>query len=430
MKRWLAGEALTSLAVASLRARLDGPRACIRMTLHFLLVVSLLLATQAGTLCYGQGILTEAIVNPGFEHFYNLEFPQSIAEFRKQLAASPTSADAHNHLAQSILYRELYKVGALETELVTGNNPFVRRAGVNPSVEDQREFDELIAKSLQLSQAKIDANPRDKDAYYSLGAAHGLRSSYLFLVRKSWVDALKDATAARKAHAKATELDPTFIDAKMTQGVYAYLVGNLNFMYRMLGFLGGFRGDREGGIRILQQVYNEGHRNSLDAGIMLAAIYRREKRSSDAIPLVQTMIAACPRNPIFRMELAQMYGDAGNKESALGVFEEIETLRKKNFAGFANLAEEKIAYSRGNLLFWYGDFDAALADMKRVVAHVDRVDLNTGVLAWMRLGQLHDLKGQRKEAQAAYKEAVALSPQSGAGKEAKGYLSRPYKRKS
>ncbi len=393
-------------------------------------LIGLIAVMLAASNAAAQGILTEATVNPGFDHFYNLEFTQAIAEFRKQLAEAPDSADARNHLAQSILYRELYKVGALETELVTGNNPFVRRAGVNPSAEDQREFDELIAKSLEISQSKIDANPRDKDAYYSLGAAHGLRSSYLFLVRKSWTDALKDATAARKAHAKATEIDPAFIDARMTQGVYMYLVGNLNFMYRMLGFLGGFRGDREGGIRILQQVYNDGHRNSLDAGVMLAAIYRREHRSADAIPLVQTMIAACPRNPVFRMELAQMYADTGNKESALGVYEEIEGLRKKRAAGFAELPEAKITYSRGNLLFWYGDTDSALADMKYATEHADSLDLNTGVLAWMRLGQLYDLKGQRREAQSAYKQAVALAPQSGAGKEAKGYVSRAYRRKS
>jgi len=244
------------------------------------------------------------------------------------------------------------------------------------------------------------------------------------------MDALKDATAARKAHAKATEIDPAFVDAKMTQGAYAYLVGNLSFMYRMLGFLGGFRGDREGGIRVLQQVYNEGHRNSLDAGIMLAAIFRREHRAADAIPLVQTRIAACPRNHLFRLELAQMYGDVGNKESALGVFADIEGLRGKASPGFADLAEEKIVYSRGNLLFWYGDTEAALADMKRATAGSGKLDLNTTVLAWMRLGQLLDLKGQRKEAQAAYKEAAAIAPHSGAGKEAKGYLSRPYKRKA
>ncbi len=388
----------------------------------------LLCVLLCGPRANAQSILTEAVANPGFDHFYNLEFAESIAEFRKQLAAAPNSAEAHNHLAQAILYRELYRVGALETELVTGNNPFVRRAGVNPSPEEQREFDQLVAKSIKLANTKIAANPRDKDAYYALGGAHGLRSSYLFLVRKSWTDALKDATAARKAHAKATEIDPAFVDARMTQGAYSYLVGSLNFMYRMLGFLGGFRGDKEGGIRILQQVYDQGHRNSLDAGIMLAAIFRRERRAADAIPLVQTMIAACPRNPIFRMELAQMYGDTGNKDSALGVFHEIEELRRKGAPGFANLAEEKISYSRGNLLFWYGDFPGAIADMKRATAHIDKLDLNSGVLAWMRLGQLYDLTNERKLAQAAYKEAVSLAPQSGAGKESKAYGSKPYKR--
>ncbi|MEO8026684.1 MAG: tetratricopeptide repeat protein [Bryobacteraceae bacterium] len=377
-----------------------------------------------------QGILTDPLINPGFDHFYNLEFTEAIAEFRKQLAAAPDSPEAHNHLAQSILYRELYKTGALESELVTGNNPFVRRADVNPSAEEQREFDQLISQSIQLAEKKIDANPRDKEAYYALGVARGLRSNYLFLIRKSWIDALRDASAARKAHEKATDIDPDFIDARLTQGVYAYLVGNLSFMYRIMGFIGGFRGDKEGGIRILEKVYNEGRRNSLDAGILLAAIYRRERRPREAIPLVETMIAACPRNYIFRMELAQMYGDAGDKESALGEFRAVDELRRKGAPGFAHLTEEQLRYSRGNLLFWYGDTDRALVDMKAATSHPDRLDLNTSVLAWMRLGQLYDLKGQRKDAQSAYRQAIAAAPQAGAAKEAKKYLSRPYKRSS
>ncbi|MBM3748984.1 MAG: tetratricopeptide repeat protein, partial [Acidobacteria bacterium] len=53
---------------------------------------------------------------------------------------------------------------------------------------------------------------------------------------------------------------------------------------------------------------------------------------------------------------------------------------------------------------------------------------NTGVLAWMRLGQLHDLKGQRQQAVEAYRRAIAYAPAAEAAAEARRYLNSPYRR--
>jgi len=47
---------------------------------------------------------------------------------------------------------------------------------------------------------RIAANPNDTAALYSQGVSYGLRANYLFLVKKAWVDALHDASAARKVH--------------------------------------------------------------------------------------------------------------------------------------------------------------------------------------------------------------------------------------
>ena len=60
----------------------------------------------------------------GNEAFYNLDYDQSIASYEKALAASPEDPILHNHLAHALLYRELFRDGALESELVSGNNSF------------------------------------------------------------------------------------------------------------------------------------------------------------------------------------------------------------------------------------------------------------------------------------------------------------------
>jgi tetratricopeptide (TPR) repeat protein len=263
---------------------------------------------------------------------------------------------------------------------------------------------------------------------YAQGVAYGLRANYNFLVRKAWMDALRDATQARKLHNRVTELDPSFIDARLVQGVHDYVVGSLPFAYKLLGFLVGFRGDREKGMQTLRLVSEKGDKNKLDAQVLLAAIYRRERRPKDALPLVESLAALFPRNYLFQFEISQMHSDLGNKREALAALQRVEDLKKAGSPGYSRLHYEKIYFSRGTIYFWYGDLDEAVRDFRRVVARSEELDLSTGVMAWLRLGQIHDLKGQRPEAVEAYRKAIALAPESEAAKESRRYITAPYKR--
>ena len=364
-----------------------------------------------------------------FEHFYNLEYDQSIAEFKKLVAVDGSNPNVHNHVAQAVLYREMLRGGALESELVSGTNPFVAREKLTTSAEAEREFNESIARAMEIGLARTQKNPSDVQALYALGVSYGLRANYNFLVRKAWIDSLRDATAARKAHNRVVELDPTMVDARLVQGLHDYIVGSLPFHIKMLGFVAGFRGDREAGIKTLQLVAEKGNVNRYDAQVLLAVIYRREKKSEQALPLLNGLIARFPRNYLFRLETVQMYSDLGQKEQALTALDKIEQLKRSGAAGFATLPLEKVFYYRGNLLFWYKDTDAALEQIKKAVGHRESLDRHTSLMAWMRLGQLNDVKGSRQDAIAAYQKAVAVAPESDVAKECRRYLSSPFKHK-
>jgi tetratricopeptide (TPR) repeat protein len=106
----------------------------------------------------------------------------------------------------------------------------------------------------------------------------------------------------------------------------------------------------------------------------------------------------------------------------------IEERRRERAPGYAELPVGKIEFARGNLLFWYRDLDPALADLTQVTKKADSVDLNTAVLAWLRVGQIQDLEGRHSEAIEAYREAMKTAPHSGAAEEAHGYIKKPYHR--
>ena len=363
-----------------------------------------------------------------FEHFYNLDFDRALADFTTMASRRPQAARIHNHVAQTILFRQMLRAGALESEMVTGGNTFLRREKMNPTAEDERHFHQAIAESMRLSQQRLAGNPNDERGLYDLGVAHALRSNWNYLVRKSWMDSLRDATDGRKLHNKITQLNPANIDARMMQGMHDYIVGSLSWHWRMLGFLTGLRGDRLEGIKTLQLVAEKGDANRVDAAVILCVIYRRERRSAEAIPMLEKLIRDYPRNYIFRLEIAQMFSDFGKKEQALASLAEVERMKRAGAPGFDHLPIEKVYYFRGNIQFWYNDLDAAIINLERVTSQAGDLDLNTGVMAWLRLGQTYDLKGQRQKAKEAYRHAMEFAPGSAQANESRDYLREPYRR--
>jgi tetratricopeptide (TPR) repeat protein len=388
-----------------------------RVLLGFVLLVSALWAEQVDYKARG------------WDHFYNLEFEEAYADFSKAAAERPTDINAHVRVAQAIMFRILFRAGALESELVTGNNPFLRSIKAEPTPDEQRQFLQQIDVVLKMATDRLAENPKDTEALYSQGVAYSMRANYAFIVRKAHFDALKDATNARKSHDRALEVDPSMVDAKLLQGVHEYIVGCLPFHYRVLGFLTGFRGDKDDGKRILQLVAQKGKDDRFDAEVFLAAIYRRERRPQDAIPLLNDMIRRFPRNYLFRFELSQMYADAIEEDKAMAVLQEIEDLKKKGSPGFQKLPYERILFSRGVIQFWYRHFIDAAENLRHVTAKASELDLNTATTAWLRLGQTYDMLGQRNKALQAYQAGIELAPRSEQARECRSYLGSPYRRK-
>src|SRR5260370_6609400 len=271
-----------------------------------LLVLGLLSALRLGA---QQNVW--APFDSAFDHFYNLEYDQAIAELEKGAAGETNSADLHNHIAQCIQFREMFKVGALESELVSGSNSFLRRPKIDTTPEAEKKFFSEIQTAIDMAQARLKANPNDAKALYSLGVSYGLRGNWNFLVRKLWRDALRDATQARKLHNRVSELDPSDYDARLVQGAHDYIVGSLPTPYKMLGFVVGFRGDKQKGIQALQQVASKGRSNKVDAEVFLCVIYRREQSWGAAAPLLEDLIRRFPRNYLFRFEQSQLYSSIG-----------------------------------------------------------------------------------------------------------------------
>ena len=143
---------------------------------------------------------------------------------------------------------------------------------------------------------------------------------------------------------------------------------------------------------------------------------------------MESLIARYPRNYLLRFEQAGMYSQLGDGKKAIASVQQVARLKTQQAPGYSRVPWEEIDYQLGTIQFWYGDLDAALSNMQKVTAHTDEVDLNTGVLAWMRVGQIYDLKQSHTLAVEAYKKAMAFAPDAEAARESRRYISSPYRR--
>jgi tetratricopeptide (TPR) repeat protein len=263
---------------------------------------------------------------------------------------------------------------------------------------------------------------------YTIGVSYGIRANYNFLVRKAWIDALTDTATARKMHTRAIEIDPSFIDARLVLGIHEYVAGSLTWALRIIGSVAGVPSDRNEAIGTLQLVAEKGRINRYDAEVLLCAIYRREKRPREAIPLLNDLLGRFPRGYLVRLELAEAYADLGDRPHALAAVDEAEAMKRANAPGYARLPEAKIRYTRGDVLFTFRQLDGALEEMKFATANSAELDPVTAANSWLRLGQIRDSLGQRAQAIAAYQQVLRIGPDSDAAGDAKSYLSSRYKR--
>jgi len=143
-----------------------------------------------------------------FSHFYNLDYDRAVQEFEQVLQRHPNDPFAVNHLLTAVLFRELYRVGALNTSEYA-NDSFVHVAHRAADPAMQKEIKDLVQRALGLEEKLLSANPKDVGALYARGVTRAQFATYTGLIERAWFSALRNALGARHDHERVLELDPS-----------------------------------------------------------------------------------------------------------------------------------------------------------------------------------------------------------------------------
>ena len=299
-------------------------------------------------------------VSIAIDHYRNLEYDAAKQQLRGWLDTHPTDLRASNYLATATLYNEMFERGVLESSVYGEGGDIFKASKVAVTPSFQQELLSILDKSQQLAEERLKNNPNDKDAMYWAGVSHGTRATYHFALRKEYMPALHEASAAYKYHSDLLRADPDYVDAYLVVGMNNYVVGSLPWYVKVLASLTGRHGDREEGIRQVKRVTERGSFAREDAKVMLAVLDQREKMYAQALALYQDMARSYPRNYLLQYEVANLFGALNDWHSAAQAYDTIVARQRAGDPGYEKVPIAKVLYQSGQAYEHLQHYDSAL----------------------------------------------------------------------
>ena len=366
----------------------------------------------------------DADTRAGFEHFYNLEYDQAIRYFEAAVTSHPNDAFALNHLLSGVMFRELYRIGALDTELYARNG-FLTSKQFPIDAKAKERILGLMDQSLKLSEARLKKNPDDVDALYTRGVVRGLRATYIGLIDKSWFAALRSAVGARHDHERVLELDPKYSDAKMAVGIHNYVIASVSWPVKVAASVIGLSGSKQRGIQYLFEAGEAGGETAVDSKIALSLFLRREQRYPEALKLVGEMATDFPRNFLFRLEDANLMNAAGHGPEGIVAFRKIISDDEAGTFAKGQTRMEMAHYGLAEALRGQRRYEQAAREYDAVVAS-QRIDPDLRQRAQLGAGEMYDLLKKRDQAIQRYQALLASDKSSDHADLARRYLKQAY----
>ena len=280
---------------------------------------------------------------------------------------APDDPAPRRTLASVLWLRMLYSRGAITVDHYLGSFTRTQVELKKPPPDLAAEFNESVAKAIELSRKRIKAAPKDAQAHYDLGAALGLQASYIATVEGRLLAGFRTASSCYSEHERVLELEPSRNDAGLIVGTYRYLVASLPFGMRLLAYVAGFGGGKDRGIELLERAAAGSGEARTDAMFALVLVYNRESRFDDALRILRQLRELYPRNRLVVLE-------EGSTALRAGRAAEAESMLTRGLDGLAKDPRVKVP---GEEQLWRYKRGAARVALKRADA-IDDLRAATG----------------------------------------------------
>jgi tetratricopeptide (TPR) repeat protein len=379
----------------------------------------------------------DSLRRSGIEALYNLDYDKAERDFKEIVKLYPSHPAGPQLLAARLWMKTLYESRRLQSSLYSSENFYSSGDDkVDPKIIT--EFRNLTREAKRLAEVRLKQDPKDIEALDWLAAIQGLKASFEEAVERRHFAALKDGDDAVDHHREVLKLDPTFIDAGITVGLYEYVVGSLPLPIKVVAGITGFRGSKKRGLAMLERVAHEGTWSHDDAKTLLIVLYTREKRFSDALSHARDLSSKYPRNYLFRLEVADALVSQAEVERKKKNIEAAVKAEHEAFASFDDLLHDRtlrdtvsraldlVHFKYGEVLLTAGEGERAAKEFL-AATKIEHAEPTLVTMAHLYAARAFDLAGKREDALSQYREVLTRPDIYAAHDEAKKGLRQPYK---
>ena len=381
------------------------PPAAFRLTARKIFPVAALVAALAAPVAAANSAdEIAAAETAGSQLLFDYDFEEALGHYAGVSERFPEHPTGPYNLATTIWTRLAQRSNGMRGSTLRNDRFFSQQGRPETTPEEVAAFREQLEEAYRRAQALLERDPDDVEALYYLGATEALESGWAMIVDRVWLRAARTIRRGVRRHRRVQELDPGFRDAYAVPGAYEYGIAALPRPLRMLVFVFGMRGDREGGLRGVQITANEGRRARWGGLWTYALLMQREEREDEALAAVRRLRRQFPKNPDFALDEVSILTARGEFGKARELAEVVLERREAGYGNYRLALPGLVEARLGETLLFAERWEEAEAVLTRGL-DAGPIDAVRAILAFRR-GNARDGAGRRPEALSDYGEVI------------------------
>jgi len=274
------------------------------------------------------------------------------------------------------------------------------------------EFNTRAAEAIAASEAWTKREPRRAESWFYLAGSYAPLVQWRVL-RGERLPAAREGKKIKDALERALALDPTLTDAYFGIGLYHYyadVVPATAKILRWLLFLPG--GDRMKGMHEMLQARERGELVAGEADYQLHLLYLwYEQKPTRAMELLEGLSRRYPANPLYLQRIAEVHDEYFHDHPASAgawraLLDGLHAGRLSPAAG----ADVRARLGLARQLDAMFETDRARDLLAPLVREHPAAPYGAAAQAHLQLGAAHDRLGEREQAIAEYRAALAAAP--------------------
>jgi tetratricopeptide (TPR) repeat protein len=351
----------------------------------------------------------QSYLRQGIEKALNLETQSAIGFFNRAVELDREDPTGYAFLALAHLF--FHEISYVPAERVRNRDSMLHYA------------DEALARG----QKKIENDQKDGQAYFAMTLATIVKVRWA-IRQKNYFAMAHDTSTAWGYMQKTQEINPQVYDIYFPIGLLHYHIDHLPGLARFFSSLLITAGNKRQGIQELELVAKQGDllKEVAQAELVSTFLYF-EKQPAKALTIAMELKEKFPQNYNFAFALANTYSELHRFAEAMAIARELHKNIQAGKPPYIPQLQSRYDILMGRIFFNQGEYTEAAEYLQRVLKDNSLYNARNRAAALLRLGMIHDIRQERKEAEDCYSRVLEIEGGEGSAPvEAKKYLHAPY----